>query len=480
MTELKNCTTNFFPELCGINVVVDPQARLGTDDDRVLIIGTSTGTATSGLHQFNSATSASLFGANSMLSQQVEEFKSSCPTAEIWVYAVPNTGTAGDVDVTFAGVAAATVSGNIYLWVNGRAYATTFDPTVDTDATVAVRFASAITAGDTSLTVTSTAGVLNITTIGLGAIGGFLDVRTSYGVRPDLVTSSQITVTKTVTTSTGVPNLSGLASLSQGFEFVVNPFTDDASIAVLSTYLCGQWSGGVNSRAYGVFYGTVNQAKVFGQNANNGLMSYMAINGALTPPYLESAAYGCIAYRGLNCQSGAISESLTGKVMPLLLAPEFSDRYTPFDQAALIESGMGYFNVNRINDVTIGRAVTTYTVADNGTLDNSLSDVNRPALIACMSKFMRNELTARFTGYAFRTDGVVGGNATKVATIGAIENFMIGLGQRMSDRNWLQDLSGFIDNMTVTVNPDNGCVEIAVSPELVKQFCCATVILRTR
>ena len=479
MTESKNCTTNFYPELCGVNVVVDPQARLGTDDDRVIIIGQSTGTVTSGAAQVNDATRAGLYGADSMLNRMISEFRQSCPTAELWAYALPNTGTAGDADVTFAGVAAAATSGIVYLWVNGVRYAETFDPTVDTDAILASRFAAAITLNQSELTAVAAASVLSITTIGKGEIGGFLDVRSSYSVRPDLTSSPAVTVTIVNTAPTGLASLAGVAALGQGFEFVVNPYTDDAAIADVSTYLCGQWTGGSNSRAYGVFYGTPTQAITFGQGANNALLSYMAIDGALTPPYLESSSFGCLAYGRLNCQSNEVSQSMTGMVMPALLAPEFGDRYTAAQQAALIEAGVGYFTVNRVNDVAVGRSVTTYTTADNGTIDLSLADTNKPAQIACISRFMRENLTAKYTGYSFRSDGVVGTNNSKVATIGAIENYVISLAQRLSDRNLIQDVDGFIESLSVSVNPDNGCIQVIVDPQLVNQFCCMTVTLRT-
>jgi phage tail sheath gpL-like len=170
---------------------------------------------------------------------------------------------------------------------------------------------------------------------------------------------------------------------------------------------------------------------------------------------------------------------MTGMVMPAMLAPEVGDRFTDAEKAALVEAGMGYFNVNRVNDVSIGRAVTTYTVADNGTLDTSFRDVNRTAMTACISRFIRENLQARYTGYAFRRDGVVGRGSEKVATIAAIRNYMISLAQRLSDRNLIQDIPAFIESLQVEFDADTGCISIVVDPELVQQFCCATVTLRT-
>lgn len=478
MAELKDCTTNFYPELCGVNVVIDQQQQIGTDDDRVLIIGQSTGAAADGaIYKAFPATRTTEFGADSNLNRMIDDFWEGCPTAEVYVYTAPASGTAGEADVTITGTAAATASGAVYLWVNGRTYQVAFDPATDTDATVAAKLQATIS--DPSLTVTVAANVVTITTIGTGKVDGFLDVRTSYANRPDLVSSSEITVAVANTAATGAIDLSGLAAVSEGFEFVINPYTDDAAIASVSDYLCGQWSGGANSRAYGVFYGDATAAAVFGQNANNALLSYQAVDGALTPPYLETAAYGCAAYRNLNCAAENIAASLTGQSMPAMLAPEIADQFTDAEKAALVEAGMGYFDVLRNNDVVIGRAVSTYTVANNGTLDNSLRSVNKPAMLACVSRYLREQLTAKYTGYSFRRDGIVGGNSTKVATIAAVRNYIIQLASNLSDRNLIQDLEGFVASLSVTINEDNGCISIVAYPELVEQFCCTIVTLRT-
>jgi phage tail sheath gpL-like len=478
MAELKDCTTNFYPELCGVNVVIDQQQQLGTDDDRVLIIGQSTGTAADGtVHQVFPATRTTQFGADSNLNRMIDEFWDGCPTAEVYVYTAPASGTAGTADVTVTGVAGAMSSGVIYLWVNGRTYQVFFDPTVDTDATVAAKLQATI--NDPSLTVTVAANVVTITTIGTGEVDGFLDVRTSYANRPDLVSASDVTVAVAVTAATGNIDLSGLAAVSEGFEFVVNPYTDDNAIAAVSAYVCGQWNGGANSRAYGVFYGDASAAIVFGQNANNALLSYQAADGALTPSYLESAAYGCVAYSNLNCAAENIAASLTGQPMPAMLAPAIADQYTDAEKAALVEAGVGYFNVLRNNDVVIGRAVSTYTVANNGTLDYSLRSVNKPAMQACISRYFRERLTAKYTGYSFRADGIVGGNSTRVATIAAVRNYVITLASNLSDNNLVQDLEGFVGSLSVTIDPDTGCIGITAYPTLVEQFCCTIVTLRT-
>jgi phage tail sheath gpL-like len=482
MPEIKDCTTNFFSELCGVNIIVDPNSQLGNDDDRVLIVGQSTGTAGPGTaHQVNDNTRQNLFGVNSSLNEMIDEFKAGCPTAEIWAFPVAPVGTAGIAVVTITGVPAAPTSGRVYLWVNGVSYVQAFNPAVDTDADLTARFAAAIEATDNSVNAVAAANVLTVTTVAVGEVDGFLDVRKQYGRQPDRITSNDITVAIAVTAPTGTPtDVSAIAGLAQGFEFVINPYTDDTSIAAVSDYLCGQWTGGSNGRAYGVRYGSVASNIAFGQSTNNALIAYMAqCDCALTRPATETASFGCLAYRQLNCQSGDVGASMTGMIMPDMLAPESGDAYTSADNAALVEAGMGYFNIDRINQVSIGRAVTTYTVADNGTLDVSLRDINKPAMIACISRRLREGITSKFTGYAFRRDGVIGGNSNRVMTLASLTNFMIGIAQGLSNDNLIQNIDGFVQSLQTSVDPASGCITVITNPTLVEQACCFNIVLRT-
>lgn len=484
MTELSSCAGNFFNEICGVNVIANPGQEVGLDDDCILVLGQihPDGTAAPGVYQYNSRTANDQFGANGTLMSMINEILDSCPTADLYVYGVADpAGTAGSAEIEIAGVDTATASGTVYVWINGQAYSVPFDPaaspTPDTDAIVAARLAAVIASANPFLDVTVAAGVVSIETTETGEVAGWLDVRSSYSCQPSLITSDEITVTIAATEGVGVPDLSGLPGIPEGCEFVVNPFTDNASISSVESYLCREWSGGASSRAYGVYYGSAVDAAAFGLSTNDPKFSYLAINGALTPPYTESAAYACIAYSRLNCAATDKASSLSGEVMPALLSPESGDLFTNSEKANLVENGMGYFNVTRAKDVVIGRAVTTYTVADNGTTDLSLQDVNKPAIYACMSKRLTDGLTAKFTGFTFRTDGVVGGNSRRVTTVEGVENCIITFAQEFSDENIIQNIDAFIDSLNVELDATTGCILVQTNPDIPCPLCCMNVYL---
>lgn len=480
MAQLKNCTSNFYSGLCGVNVVIDPQStNLQNNRDKVLIIGQRSDDAEAeGLHKVIDDTQAELFGSHSMLNRMIEEFKDISPKAEIWAYALPNSGTASAATVTVTGVETAKSAGNIYLWVNGQIYQVAFDPEQDTNDSVASKIQSVVAATDDTLLVTATGNAVKIETLIKGEMGSFLDVRSSYNRRQDKRSSSEVNINITQKPGSGTPDLSAIKSLSEGFEFVVNPYTDENALKHVASYLCGQWSGGANSRAFGVFYGSVTEAQAIGTNANNALLSYMAIKGALTPNYLESASYAALAYNQLNSASTEIAMSLSGKPMPAMLAPEVNDLYSNQEKSELVASGIGYFDINRINEVVIGRAVTTYTTDETGSIDIALQDVNKPSQIAYISRYFRDKLETKYKGYALRRDGVVGSSSSKVITLVGVRNYLITLANELSELNLIQDLDGFAKSLNVRLN-DSGCIEIIVDPELVDQFCCLTVTLNT-
>lgn len=164
--------------------------------------------------------------------------------------------------------------------------------------------------------------------------------------------------------------------------------------------------------------------------------------------------------------------------MPAMLAPEVGDLYSNEEKSALVASGIGYFDINRINEVAIGRAVTTYTTDETGSIDIALQDVNKPSQIAYLSRYFREKLTAKYTGYALRRDGVVGSASQRVITLVGVRNYVITLANELSEMNLIQDLNGFAESLEVRLN-DAGCIEITVDPELVDQFCCLTVTLNT-
>ncbi len=480
MAELKNCTTQFTRSLCGVNVTINPQQRIKDEQDRVLIIGqkSDNSPAGEGLHLVKLETKDDLFGYDSMINAQIDDFLELSADTEVWAYILPNTGDSGKSTVTVTGIDTATATGSIYLWVNGNSYQVPFDPETDTNQSVAGKLQAVITASDTSLIVIAEDNKVKIETKAKGAIGGFLDVRKSYEKRLEQRSSDEVTIAIKTTQGTGNPNLSKLEEVNEGFEFVINPYTDSQSISSVSTYLCKQWSGGDNSRAFGVFYGGFEQAKAFATNTNNALISYIGANGALTPSYLESSSYGAIAFNLLNSLSKNIANSLSGEAMPSMLASEKADEYTDKQKAELIENGMGYFNVGRNNKVSIGRAVTTYTTSDDGAYDTSLQSVNKVSQMAQISKLFRTKIAEKYAGYAFRSDGVTG-TGGKIATLSGIRNYVISLAQDLSNRNVIQHLDKFIENVQVFKNK-NGCIEIQVEPEVIEQTCCFNVTLNVK
>lgn len=490
MAELNACSSNFRPEICGVNLTVDPVSQVIDDNQKVLIIGQTDASSTLPLGApIAIAQGRPAIGLPSNpLAQSVAEFESIAPTADIYVMRVqPLAGASSDVqDVTFTVAAGSTpTAGVAYMWVNGQVFEYNY-PAGSTATTIRDEFLTQLQdAQVSSLAITATSQAtdqIQITAMTSGNTDGFVDVRTVYGRQPMRITTSDVAITVNQSgTRGGSVDLSALAGVVDGFAFIDNPYVLSDEISAVDAYACSQWAGGANSRYYGLHYGAPIDNVTFSESVNSGLAGYMGLQGALTPPYVESAAFAALAYNQMNCNSAAISASMSGTLMPQTLAPEVADVITDQNiQADMVNSGIGYFTIDRLGRVSIGRAVTTYTVNPQGQRDISLQDINRPSQLACISTDLRTQLTALTTGTAYRQDGVVGTNLSgnaPVVTDAAIRNLLAARAEVLSGNNVIQDVPAFIRSISFT-NADGGCISVTVDPTLVDQFCCLNVILR--
>lgn len=492
MADLLTCSSTFRPELCGVNLLVDPVTKVRDEGECVLILGQDdpsssipTGT-TSRLSDVED-----LLVVGSPLWQSVQEFQELAPTADIYVGPITPIGSKDTWVVSFELDPNATEQGVAHLWVNGQYYSQVYDviptPTTGANQLRLDLMAQLQANGEDNLEIipTSVGGVpaFIIRSLTGGEVDGFVDVRTSYDRQPNRVNPSDLTITATKTnTRSGTPDLSPFEAMAARFSFVDNPYTDSASRSSMDKYACSQWAGGKNAKVYGVHYGADEAENItFAKAANSGLLSYIGMSDMLTPSYVESASFTALAYNHLKCDSPSISASMTGTVMPNTLAPEIADTQTDENVFAdMVNGGIGYVTVNEIGQVVIGRAVTTYTTTPSGQTDVSLQNINTPAQLACVSRDFRTQLTALTTGTAYRQDGVVGTNLSgnaPVLTDAAIRNLLAARAEVLSGNNIIQDVAGFIKSITFT-REANGCIRVESDPKLVEQFCCLNVVLR--
>ena len=101
----------------------------------------------------------------------------------------------------------------------------------------------------------------------------------------------------------GAPDLlNGLANLKdRSFDFIVNPYTDTASLDVVKTFLADRWAWDkqLYGHSYGVITGTYGQLADLGEKRNDQHASLLGVNGSPSPDHQWSAAY-----------TGAIAQSL--------------------------------------------------------------------------------------------------------------------------------------------------------------------------
>ena len=485
MAEITDCTTQDYRSLCGVNVTIDPLQTLNSRRDCILLIdqlGPQAMSAEYTISKAQESTRGMLYGADAPINAALTKMWAMDPTAEIYVYPVPRSiGPAGEQSVVLPDVSTEATGNNYWLWVNGTAFTVSYDPSVDTDVTLADKFEALIDAEPT-LRASAAAGTLSVSTVGKGEVNGFLDIRSANGRFPLRMNVQAPTITVD-TVASGVPDLSGLADINQCCTFISNPYTDDASMRAVNRLTCSTWSGdGCEARAYGVFYGGFEESVAFAPAQNTPLATYQAVRGAFEDSAINSACWTMLAWQSLNREAQGIAESMVGTLMPDMLSVEPFDAWNRQELADFASAGMGAFEPAASGMIT-AIATTTYRTANNGIADNNYIFANDIAIDAAVRGAFRDGLTQAYArnGYAFRSDGVVGRRCrTKNLTPGSLRNFVINLAERFSDCNWIQDMPGFARSLQITP-PDqsaSGCIEISASPQRVRPACCFNLLLR--
>lgn len=478
---LEQCTSSFSPELCGTKITWSKASQIAPEADRILIIGQKLASASANpgqVYEYKDATAVGLFGAGSMIMESVEALFNQAGIASstpVDVYVAPLTGTIGQIefeitDTTTSGVGLASV------FINGQLFQVPYNETTDTDDDVAARFAAIIDSQDT-LTAAAVANTVTVETVNNGVVGGFLDFRLTYSGDKSVLGDGP-TITKTVTPSSGFPDLSGLSSIDMVYSFVSNPYTDGASLTAVSAFLCSSWSADNDYKARA--WSATTQADLASTQAvgdiNDAFMSIIGLDpNPVTPPYIVSASYTGVAYGKLNFDSNYIASSIISVGLNGVLGSDTTDRWSKDDKVDLINSGITYLNTTESGSVSIGRGITTYT-DNNGQLDISLRDVSEVSLIAAFDKSAKLALNKFTSGYAFRADGVVGSRAgsDKILTLAGVRNALAAVAQSQSDINRLQDVAGFTSSLDVTVEESTNCISIVADPNFVKPVCCVT------
>lgn len=406
-----------------------------------------------------------LAGAGSMLDDMVRMARANAPAQEIWIMAVPTTGSAGSRTITIdtapaAGAGAVQIAGELVVVSLGAS---------ETDATAATALAAAINGYFNRLngaslpyTASATDEVVTLTPRHAGAIMNGININVPV-LDGDNALSGKVTIAA-ATSGSGTPDLtSGLAALGDDeFDWIVSPFDDATNIGryrALLSDISGRWAW--SRQIYGhVFYpkaDSVANLTTHGLSLDDrhlSILPVVASSNAPQPVWQWAAAIAARIVPWLSDGStGNVSRNQTGLVVEGLLPP--LDRAGWLDYAtreSFLGSGLSTWKVNTGGNVVIDKIITTSrTFLD--VPDTTFRDIQKMGQIVYALRRFRTDLTVEHGQKSIADDNP--GNLPAISTPADIKATFMHSYQRMVLTGVLENAARAGELITVTRNSDN-------------------------
>ncbi|HCT5877584.1 TPA: phage tail sheath subtilisin-like domain-containing protein [Morganella morganii] len=437
-------------------------ANTATATQRTLLIGQMLDSATgkdSIPERITSGTQAAeRFGRGSMLHTEAEAYFRNDTAGEVWVLPLADTesqtAAAGKLKVT----SAANDTGVISLYIAGIRVQMAVVAT-DTAEAIATGLAKVINR-NTNLPVTAAAeaDTVTLTAKNKGAHGNGIDIRLNYlGLTGGESTPSGFEMTITAMSGgNGAPDLlNGLANLKdRSFDFIVNPYTDTASLDVVKTFLAERWAWDkqLYGHSYGVITGTYGQLADFGEKRNDQHASLLGVNGSPSPDYQWSAAYTGAIAQSLRNDPGRPLQTL---VISGVLPPDDTNILELTERNNLLHSGISTFTVDDDGTVRVENIITTYQKNAYGDNDDSYLQVETLYLLMFVSRYLRTQVTSKFGRMKLAEDGTRFAPGSAIVTPNIIRAELIAQYGFLEFNGHVQDAKGFAAGLKVERNSQN-------------------------
>lgn len=401
---------------------------------------------------------AERFGRGSMLHTEAEAYFRNDTAGEVWVLPLADTesqtAAAGKLKIT----SAANDTGVISLYIAGIRVQMAVVAT-DTAEAIATRLATVINRNE-NLPVTAAAetDTVTLTAKNKGAHGNGIDIRLNYlGLTGGESTPSGFEMTVTAMTGgNGSPDLlNGLANLKdRSFDFIVNPYTDTASLDVVKTFLADRWAWDkqLYGHSYGVITGTYGQLADLGEKRNDQHASLLGVNGSPSPDYQWSAAYTGAITQSLRNDPGRPLQTL---VISGVLPPDDTKILELTERNNLLHSGISTFTVDDDGTVRVENIITTYQKNAYGDNDDSYLQVETLYLLMFVSRYLRTQVTSKFGRMKLAEDGTRFAPGAAIVTPNVIKAELIAQYGFLEFNGHVQDAKGFAKGLKVERNSQN-------------------------
>lgn len=407
-----------------------------------------------------------LAGAGSQLYEAFRMARRHAPVQEIWVSAVPSSGSAAAWTVTIGTLPPAGGAG--ILEIAGRKVPLTVAAS-EAAATTATNLAAAINAWLDPLTlaylpVTATAAtnVVTLTARHAGATMNEIEIISDAGLSGNIFgPSGRLTIAQTVTAAGAASVSATLANLGDDpFDWIISPYGDttncDAADAALSD-LSGRWAW--NVQLYGHYF-TVNTGNTaaqvtYGLARNSRHVSALARVAAPTPAWEMLAAYVGIHLTWLaDDVSGNAARNQSDRVLEGVRPPRSRALWPNYAvRNTLLNNGMSTFKVTSTSQVAVDKLITMARLNTAGQPDTVFRNIQSIAQTVHGLRYLRAGLSYRHANQALAAANP--NNLPAISTPPDIHADVIELYGDLVDRGLFQDKAGFARLLKVEIDAAN-------------------------
>lgn len=407
---------------------------------------------------------AQLAGPGSMLFEMFRVARRNAPVQEIWISAVPVTGTAAQKTITVG--ALPTAGGDGVLEIAGRKLSINVGPS-EAANTTAANIAAAVNAYVDPLTqaylpftAAAATNVVTLTGRHAGTLLNEVELYADAGIAGN-VFAGNLTFADSVP-GTGAASMSAtLAALGdEPFDWIIAPFSDTANLDLAQTALsdlAGRWAW--NIQLYGhyltVMTGNTGAKTTFGLARRDRHISTLGRDASPIPSWEWIAGYVTRQVPWLADDTNGNAARNQSDIVIEGLRPPRDRTLWPKQPVnnVLLGSNISTYRVNAVGQVAIGKCITMERTDAQGMPDTTFRSIQQIAIAMHVMRYFRAGLSYRHGNKAYAKTNP--GNLPSISTNDDIFADMIAMHEELVDRGLLTNTREFALRLKVETDKTN-------------------------
>ncbi|QSW37074.1 phage tail sheath subtilisin-like domain-containing protein [Leclercia pneumoniae] len=414
-------------------------------------------------------------GAGSQLARMVEAYRATDPFGELWVIAVPDTGTAATFKMAVTGTA--TESGVVSLYIGSRRIQTVVT-TGDAVTDIATAIAAAITAdGQSPFTAAASAGVVTLTARHKGTWANDIPVSLNYrgfSGGEKLPAGVQIAITLDAA-GAGAPALAGtIAAMGdEPFDYIGHPFNDTASVNTFTLEMndtSGRWSWlrQIYGHVYTAKIAAISDLITVGDMFNDQHLTLAGYEKTIQSNPDELAA-SRTARAAVFLRIDPARPTQTGELVGML-PPPTGKRFITTEQQSLLTHGIATAYTES-GTLRIQRDITTYKKNAYGVADNSYLDSETLHTSAYVLRRLKTVITSKYGRHKLANDGTRFGPGQAIVTPAVIKGELLATYRQMEREGIVENYDLFKKYLIVERDANTPTrINVLYPPDYVNQL----------